>query len=193
MADSKSTDLLMLLVKLDGSPLETDCQTVFGSTSFQANRVKLDSGRLLQDFKPAEGAAKANFFEIDDVEMGVALKPKDPTAVPKSYGFDAGEVVVNRLIDSASPVLMTAFFSATPFKSAAIVKRRSAGTELSGEAYLRMDFDGVLITKIGWTEGHAVKEEITFIYRGVQVQYRSQGPDGKMTSPVAGKWTMPVS
>jgi type VI protein secretion system component Hcp len=191
MPGDDSTDLLMMLVNLDDSPLETDCQTVFQTATPTAGALTRPKNTLLTDFKPATASARANFFEIQDVDLGFDIRPVDPSATEKKYGLDMGEATVERMIDRASPMLLKAVFETSPFQSAAIVKRRTAGTDVSGEPYMRMDFTGVLLTKVSWNDGHAVKEKISFIYRALQIRYAPQNADGSLMPAISGKWAMP--
>ena len=178
MAKADSTDLLMMFTSQDG-PILTDCQTQL-----------VPDNQLLRGFTSAQSGGCANFFEIDDVDLGFDLKPTSVNSEPKSYGLDLGDVSIDRVIDRASPMLLKAALAPMPLVSAAIVKRRASGSTQTGEAYMRMDFTGVLITKIAWSDGDVVKEKITFIYRKIEFQYRSQNPSGKLLNPVSGKWPL---
>jgi type VI protein secretion system component Hcp len=177
MANDDSTDMLMMFVGANDVMLETDCQT----------RINLVS-TLMKGFTSAENGRRANFFEIDDVDISVDLKPENAYEEPKKWGLDLGDVTIERVIDRASPLLMKAALTPTPFKSATIVKRRSTGGSQTGDAYLRIDYTDVLLTKISWSDGDAVKEKITFIYRKVEVQYRPQDASGKLRAAIQGKY-----
>jgi len=179
MAKDASTDVLMMFTPRDsGMAIETDCQTDV-----------TEKNPLLQGFVGAGGSAYANFFEIDDIDISVDLKPENAYVEPKTWGLDLGDVSVDRAIDRASPLLMHAALTATPFAGATIVKRRAGGDTRSGKAYLRIDYTDVLITKISWSDGDLVKEKLTFIYRGVKVQYRMQDPSGRLLDTRHGAYT----
>lgn len=195
MADDQSTDLLMMIVQLDGSPVESDCQTDFNTAS------KSDPRNLMRDFIPAAEDGLANFFEIEDVDLGFNMRKSGKSNSGTSYALDMGEITVDRKIDRASTILMNSVWTSQPFLKASIVKRRATGRGIntssqndtgaqSGEAYIRLDFDGVLITKVDWNDGHAVKEKITFITRGLKMQYRAQEASGRLMPPIPGEWKM---
>jgi type VI protein secretion system component Hcp len=165
-----STDVLMKFEPRDsGTPIESDCATNVGTKS-----------ALLEGFTSADHTKFANFFEIDDIDISIELKPDNAFAADKKWNLDLGDVTIDRTVDRASPLLMHAALTATPFKSATIVKRRAGGGERSGRAYLRIDYTDVLITKISWSDSELVKEKLTFIYRGLKVQYRLQDQNGKL-------------
>ena len=177
MAEGKTTDLLMMFLDGTGKPITTDCQTQI-----------IPDPKMMGGFVSAQNGGLATFFEIDDVDLGFDLKPEDPSSEMKSYGLDLGDVSVDRLIDRASPLLLKAALTPTPLAGAAIVKRRASGSTQSGEAYMRLDFTGVLITKIDWSDGDMVKEKITFIYRKIQMQYRPQTASGRQLNAISGRW-----
>jgi type VI protein secretion system component Hcp len=171
MAVDHSTDVLMMMV-LDGQPLKASCQTQFDPLSVE------DPNSLVYDFKPG------CFFEIQDIDLELTAPTPDAHAGDTSKGgVQLNEISVTRQIDIASMALMRACIGTQGFDSASIVKRRAGGGSAeSGQAYLRVDFNGVLITKIDWSDEHVVKEKITFITRGLQMLYRAQLADGTLST-----------
>jgi type VI protein secretion system component Hcp len=89
----------------------------------------------------------------------------------------------------ASPILFQALVDCETLSSVAIIKRKAANTQNSGEAYLRLDFTKVLLTELEWEDKeHYVEETGSFIYRELKVQYRQQRADGSLGPPVAIDW-----
>ena len=70
------------------------------------------------------------------------------------------------------------------------MKRKAAGGASAGEVYLRLDFVGVLITQVGWSNDDPVKETCQFIARAITVNYRPQLSDGTLGDTRHGFWSM---
>ena len=181
MAEDKSTDVLMMMV-MYGSPIQASC-----TTEFRQDKYDYDD-ELLDGFVPG------GFFEVQDIDLDVtAPSPTKQAAGQSKAGVQLGDVTITRLIDEASMRLMQACINAEGFDSAAIIKRRATGGSLqSGEAYMRIDFTGVLITKIDWTDQHIVQEKCTFITRQVQVRYRPQSASGALGPVSSATWLLPI-
>ena len=181
MADDKSTDVLMMMV-LNGVPVQASCTTEFADDAYDSDDELLD------------GFIPGGFFEVQDIDLDLtAPSPTKQAAGQSKAGVQLGDVTITRLIDQASMRLMQACINAEGFDSAAIIKRRATGGSLeSGEAYMRIDFTGVLITKIDWTDQHIVQEKCTFITRQVQVRYRPQAPSGLLGPVSSATWILPI-
>lgn len=184
MADDKSSDVLMMLV-LNGQPVPADGRSDVLTTS------DFDDDLLLDGFLPN------CFFEISDLELQMTAPAPDKNAATQATtqttGLHLDDISVTRQIDRASMTLMDNCINAVGFDSATIVKRRAAGGEtVSGRAYVRYDFDGVLLTKIEWTDEHIVKERITFITRGLTMQYCQQMASGILGPPLQVQFQVPV-
>lgn len=179
MAEDKSTDVLMMFVR-KGNPIPASCRTLF------TPGARADADTLLDGFKPG------CFFEIQDIDLDIkGPSAKEHRSGRTRQGVQLNEISVTRQIDTASMVLMQSCIDAQDFDSASIIKRRAVGGSLeSGQPYLRLDFDGVLITGIDWTDEHVVKETCTFITRGVQVRYRPQSASGALGGVSQAKWSM---
>jgi type VI protein secretion system component Hcp len=108
----------------------------------------------------------------------------------KKYPVNVNPITFTRPIDRSSPVLLQHCIKCTSFDSASLVKRKSAGSAAAGEPYLRMDFVGVLITQVDWSNDDPVKETCTFISRSITVRYRPQLPDGSLGIIRPGFWSM---
>ncbi len=106
------------------------------------------------------------------------------------YPVSVQPITFTRGIDRSSMELLRCCIKSVSFKSATLVKRRAVGGPASGEVFLRMDFDGVLITDIAWSNSDPVKETCRFISRAITVAYRPQLPTGKLGAPKYGFWSM---
>lgn len=106
------------------------------------------------------------------------------------YPVSVQPVTIVRPIDRSSPVLLQKCIDTETFKSVSVVKRKAAGTAYAGEPYLRMDFIGVLIKDVSWSNDEPVKETTRLISRSIIIRYRPQGSDGKLYPPVVGSWSM---
>ena len=69
-----------------------------------------------------------------------------------------------------------------------MIKRKAAASNVSGHAFLRIDFTDVLVIGVDWDSGDVVKEKCKFICRGVKVQYKPQTSDGSLGAAVPGTW-----
>jgi type VI protein secretion system component Hcp len=195
-----SIDLLMKFVK-GSDAIDAECQTTVDSKD-----------DLLHDFKTGK------FFEVDEFNFGVGLedddsageKPKEKygeklkpavgahasrtrftnwlRGEQKEYPVDLEPFTFSRQMDQASPLLFEMCCNSQSFASATLIKRKAAGTDASGRAFLRIDFKDVLVIGVDWDSGDVVKEKCKFICRGVKVQYKPQMPDGTLGAAVPGEW-----
>ena len=181
MADDKSSDVLMMLV-LNGQAISADCRSA----------VSYEFG--FSDDMLMDGFEEGYFFEIGDLALQMtAPAPDGKSTGRQSAGVHLEDISVTRQIDRASMGIMDNCINAVGFDSATIVKRRAGGGgAVSGLAYVRYDFTGVLITKIDWTDEHIVKERITFITRALTVQYRPQMTDGDLGDISQAQFVVPV-
>jgi type VI protein secretion system component Hcp len=99
------------------------------------------------------------------------------------YPVNVQPVTFSRHVDTTSFKLMEKFLKGEPFHSVALVKRKPAGTKAAGEAFLRIDFEDVLIINIDWTDDEPVQETVKFISRVIKLQYRPQLPNGELGVP----------
>ena len=160
----------------------------------------------LQEFTFSVGMASLLGSDEDEQEPDPAAKPgSKPTAkrgkpAAKTRKAKAGSntdtidiqpVKFTRLFDAASTQLFTALVNCETIPSISIVKRKAAGSRNSGEAYLRLDFNEVLMIGLDWEEeSDLVKENGTFIYRKLKVSYRAQKADGSLDVVKQIDWTM---
>ena len=93
-------------------------------------------------------------------------------------------------MDRASPLLLYHTIKRTYFDRVAIVKRKSAGGAAAGEAYLRMDFEGVILITASWDNDDPITESYSFHARAITMRYRPQLPNGSLESPKVGFWSL---
>ena len=203
-----AVDLFMALTDSSGNPIAAECtETIDTSDSF------------VSDF------TAGNFFEISDFDLGIDLEDNDSSKSmdgKQSGGKSSGSkfsrwmqggamaggnltyeakmepISFSRTIDKASPGLIANVFRSQSFQTAAIVKRKLAGSILSTGAtgattasfpYLRIDFKDVLIISIDWDLNEiSVKEKCKFVARQVQVKYRPQKHDGSPDTEKTAGW-----
>jgi type VI protein secretion system component Hcp len=164
------------------------------------------------------GFKAGKFFEVDEFNFGVGLEDDDSAGEKsgaklgeklnpalgahaprtrftnwlrgetKKYPVDLEPFTFSRQMDQASPVLFEMCCNSKSFASATLIKRKAAGTDASGRAFLRIDFEDVLVIGVDWDSGDVVKEKCKFICRGVKVQYKPQMPDGMLGAAVPGNW-----
>jgi len=104
------------------------------------------------------------------------------------------------VIDSASVTLFEACCGSQTFKSAVFVKRLATGGSNPGQGYgnpgrafLRIDFEDVMVTSLNWDDGDMLSESCEFICRGFKFQYRRQQADGRLLEPVSAEWHYKVN
>lgn len=116
------------------------------------------------------------------------------------YPLEFDEFNFERTIDAASPIFFQSCCKSKPFESASLVKRLSQGDTGMSDAtsrpqfgFLRIDFDKVLITSIGWDDGDVVKEKVSFICQKMTIKYRQQNFAGVVMagSEVQAVWPNP--
>ena len=176
MAGDDNTDMLMMFV-YEGDGVQAEGQSDTTQEAF-------DDDSMMDGFEVGK------FFEVDSVALGFSKTDTTSQGGTQNKAIDGEPVRISRQIDAASPTLMQYCFTSTTLDSASIVKRRAGGGDVSGYGYLRLDFTGVLITGISWSDSHVVKESITFIYREVQISYRPQDASGKLGANIGASWSL---
>ncbi|MCO6415517.1 type VI secretion system tube protein Hcp [Siccirubricoccus sp. KC 17139] len=165
-------DAFMLFTPADtGKPLAGETQTDF----------TVGGDPFIADFKSTTP------FEIDDFSFDIENVLNIGSS---SSGVGAGKPTFNpfqfsRKIDIASPDFFRMCCSGKHFKDVVLALRKSTGGQSSGEVFLRFNFKLVGIKTVSWSGAdgdEAVKEEVTFEYGSVQIQYKKQKPDGALES-----------
>ena len=182
MADDKTTDMIMKFV-LGGSAIAAESTTTLNKDLFSPDQFS-----MLFDFQ------EGYFFEIEDVNFGIKKPAAASTAGAPQQGAatDLGQIEITRRIDRASLKLLDCCFNAKTLASATVIKRRASGGGVSGEPYLRIDFDGVLITDIAWDDSEVVKEKCTFICRSMKFKYRPQSASGDLGKVRYAEWKQTI-
>jgi type VI protein secretion system component Hcp len=103
----------------------------------------------------------------------------------------------SRLIDCATSTLVKACCDSTSFKSASIIKRKPASgnpkLDSTDMAYMRLDFAGVKITSLKFSDGDIVTETCTFSCDSMQITYAQQDASGKLTALAPVSWQNPLA
>ena len=103
-----------------------------------------------------------------------------------------------RFVDTATNALFTACCKGTTFNSASLIKRKAARVLNSDSfvdlAFLRIDFAGVKITELSWSDGDILEETCKFTCDGMQITYSQQQASGKLSAaePPVG-WSNPMT
>jgi type VI secretion system secreted protein Hcp len=130
-------------------------------------------------------------FEIEEVSFSV----ENPTTVGSATGGSgAGKAKFNPFhirkdVDAASCPLFSACVAGAHFPSMMLAVRKSGGVNL---VYLQYIFRQVFVTEITWVGGGGddnPKEEITFVYGALGIQYIQQKPDGSAGTALQGMWS----
>ncbi len=211
MAKGDSSDILMKFV-LDGRPISGESSSeletagkprskllsgfqklfMFEIDSFSFS-IGIDddsgSGANPAGQKPGAHGAKGQGTANQPVTLGGFQAWRSGRGA-KKYPVNVQPVTFTRPIDRASTQLLQHCIKCTSFDSVTLVKRKAAGSAAAGEAYLRMDFTGVLITDIDWSDDDPVKETCKFISRAITVNYRPQLPNGTLGVIRPGFWSM---
>ena len=107
------------------------------------------------------------------------------------YPFKVDEVKFDRSIDRASTTLFTYAARVESFAKVSLVKRKVTG-KLGLRAFMRMDFEEVLLTKIQFKNDDPVAEECSFIFRKLMLLYSIQNSDGSLADPIQVPWQYEV-
>lgn len=107
----------------------------------------------------------------------------------KPYDVTVQPVTVVRPIDKSSTVILQKCIDTETLSSATVVKRKAAGGAFAGEPFLRLDFVGVLIRDVSWSNEEPIKETMRFIARAITVRYRPQQPDGSLDEIQISHWS----
>ncbi len=212
MAAGDSSDILMKFV-LDGDPIPGESNTELSIAGKKPSQLlggfekmfmfEIDSFNFSVGIEDDSGGAQARPGQHPaghgTSSRGTSAAPPAPHVgfqawrtgrAHKKYPVNVQPITFSRPIDRASNLLLQHCIKCTSFDSATLVKRKAAGSAAAGEAYLRMDFTGVLITNIDWSNDEPIKETCKFISRAITVRYRPQLPDGTLGIIRPGFWSM---
>ena len=186
-------DAYMMFSDANGKPLLGESQMqVVGNDTLSQGFLKLTPGQI---------------FEIDDFSFDIEQVLNIGS---HSSGAGAGKVTFNpfqitRKTDRASPTMFLMCCSGQHFQQVSLFLRRAGGGETgagsnsntsatmqSGTTFLRFDFRLVAVKTISWSGAdgdESPKEEITFEYGALQVQYQQQDEKGAAKGgPSSSAW-----
>ncbi len=138
-----------------------------------------------------KGIAKAN-PDMKIPKFQPEPKPAaDPTAANRQdTAVSVQPVSFTRQMDNGSSQFLSNVIKRSYFKHVALVKRKAAGGLASGEPYLRMDFKGVILIEVSWSNDDPIEETYSFHARGITIRYCPQLPDGSLGAAISGFWSM---
>jgi type VI protein secretion system component Hcp len=210
MAEGEGTDLIMKFV-LNGAAIQGESTTNLISVEGRSNP-------LLTGFKQKSMFEIDSFtFKSGVIDDSTPKQAKTPAAAPAHHGkppavapaqstpgefqmwragkshkypVDLQPVSFTRSIDMSSTQLIQSCIDRVVFDSATLIKRKAAGGQAAGEVFLRLDFHGVLVVGVEWSNDIEVKETCQFICRSTTISYRPQLPDGTLGGTIARFWSM---
>jgi hypothetical protein len=212
MADGDGNDLIMKFV-LDGQAISAESTTKLDSMEsnnpllagfepkrmFEIDRFSFSAGTAGGD-PTAQGRQNGTSHNPQDHMRSNANRNARSASTqdyaawragkPARYPGELHPIQFSRSIDSSSMEIMQRCIDCISYDSASLIKRKSAGGPAAGEVFLRLDFLGVLVTSIGWSNDIEVEETCEFICRGTVVTYRPQLPSGKLGGLVSRFWSM---
>ena len=104
---------------------------------------------------------------------------------------DMQPVEFTRVLDQMSSRLFQSLVDCETLEKISVVKRKATGSRNTGDCYLRLDFEKVLVTNLEWKDSeHIILENGTFIYRKMTIRYRPQKPDGTLGAVIQSEWEM---
>jgi type VI protein secretion system component Hcp len=206
-AKGDSSDDLIMKFVLNGSPVAAESTTNLDPSQRSQNPLLkgFKQGHMFQvdEFSFKAGTIDDSMGDDEAEKKKGKKKGNSASASAKAGGYqefrsgkahkypvDLQPITITRAIDAASSMLIQNCIDCTSYDSATIIKRKATGGVATGEVFLRLDFVGVLVTKISWENDDEVKESCEFIARSVTISYRPQLPDGTLGAIVSGFWSM---
>jgi type VI protein secretion system component Hcp len=194
VADNNQGDVLMFFAETrNGLPIAAE------STS----TVPSNPSGLMKGFKPG------HYFEVDEFNFSISLADdeggsgleldhrsysrwrsmKDAVTPDPPFKAEPGDVVVERTIDTSSPLLLQHCLDSKRFEQAVLVKRARTGSAGELAPMLRIEFSDVRIRSIEWEDDDAVQETCKFSFSAVDITYVGRRPDGSENGkPVNCGW-----
>ncbi len=207
MSDSKGTELLMMMNATKGNPIQAESQTALANasdpllTGFQEGKffsvdefafgMNIDDQDAMADATNTGGAQGVGAFgtkrNSPKVKFGKWKTAPQEEIAKMKFPLRMDEFSVTRGFDRASPVLFQSCARSLSFQSASLIKRKIIGGKQL-ETFFRLDFEGVLVTHVGWDDAEVIKETMRFVFRNVTVQYRRQAHDGTLAPAGSAAW-----
>lgn len=216
MAPGKRNDLLMQFYITENQPVNGECaQKVSASDPFMkgfkaapldsySNFFEVTDFDLNVSLKETDESRKTPVHPSGSPPQPGQAKSERASAGPFAswrsasakelrqiyYPLEFDTFTFKRPLDAATPVFFQRCCNLQAFEKAVLVKRRSRGSDPTGQgitvaAYLRIEFTKVLITGLKWDDGEMVEETVEFICQGMTVSYRRQRDDGFFDAPAA--------
>jgi type VI protein secretion system component Hcp len=210
---NQTGDLLMKFM-LNNNPIKSESQTDLTSTSEVTNKLMEDfvSGKCFEidsfSFNAGTaGSGRATPVEPTKTQHDGTGKTRTPLDAGlredykawrnnkdgRRYPVDLQPIRFKRSIDSSSTLLIQNCIDCVYFDGASLIKRKPTGNPAAGEAYLRLDFTGVLVIGVDWDDDEDLKETYRFICRGVTIRYRPQLPNGSLGAVTSGSWNLQLA
>jgi type VI protein secretion system component Hcp len=207
MADSTGTELLMQMNATKGNPIQAESQIALANSSdplltgFQEGKffsidefafgMNIDDQDATADAVNSGGGqgvgASGSRRNSPKVKFGKWKTAPQEEIAKMKFPLRMDEFSVTRSFDRASPVLFQSCARSLSFQSASLIKRKVVGgNEL--QTFFRLDFEGVLVTHVGWDDAEVIKETMRFVFRNVTVQYCRQAHDGSLMPAGSATW-----
>lgn len=209
MASKDATDLMMMFVINGSEKLRGEARSDFIKSFnmdnpltkgfkqgyfFEVDNFTFRAGTSGQEEEEPPATTKKSPRDKNSKNAERSMRGGDYRSFKEGRGYnypaEFQPVTFRRPIDIGSPILMQKCIERESFERATIIKRKATGSGNAGEVFLRIDFVGVLITSIGWSEEDEVQEEVEFVCRSVTIAYKPQLPDGTLGATIPGFWTM---
>jgi type VI secretion system secreted protein Hcp len=128
-----------------------------------------------------DGESKKSENEIDvyDFKFGVSQSASSGEGQGGgSAKSDCRDLIVTKLVDKASPILFLYSALGTPIPEAVMTVRKAGGAALD---YLTVTLTDVIVTNVatgGKSDDERIREEVSFSYATISIQYKVQNSDG---------------
>jgi len=120
-----------------------------------------------------------NEIDVYDIRFGVtqSASTSDGTG-GGSAKSDCKDLIITKLIDKSSPFLFLHSATGKPIGKVRLTVRKAGGTPLD---YLVISLTDAIVTSVtsgGKVEDERVREEVSFSYATISIQYKTQNADG---------------
>jgi type VI secretion system secreted protein Hcp len=145
--------------------------------------------------KGGPGGQDRGAFELKDWSFEITNKSTIGSATQGAGGGKAEFDVftISKPVDAASPAFFQNCVAGAHYLTVTLACRKAGqGKAVSGGPYLVYQFGTVFTTKVSWShDDEGPKEEITFVYGELIINYRIQAKDGSFnTAPITSQWSV---
>jgi type VI protein secretion system component Hcp len=209
MARGESSDLMMKIIDLHGKPIPAESTTKLLMNSsnellagfdkaleakglIEIDRFRFNAGDKTTGLDQKGGQNLGKLPGQQSIPVARAASSRIPGQNPVRQGHpgELQPVTFTRDIDAASTRLIRDCINCNSYKRITVIKRKASGGACAGEVFLRLDFIGVLLTEVDWSNDDEVQENCTFICRSVCVSYKPQLPNGTLGARISGFFSM---